>query len=80
MLQPPIYHQNYPIVLNFGGLLPIIAHELVHGFDTIGGLYDRSGNYQNWWTQQSKKQFMFKSYCFLEQYNKLVEPMTGFKV
>ncbi len=35
----------------------IIGHEISHGFDPNGAMYDEVGNYSNWWTQEDYEAF-----------------------
>ena len=35
----------------------IIGHEITHGFDTDGSLYDEYGQQNNWWTSEDRKTF-----------------------
>ncbi len=41
-----------------GYLGMIIAHEVTHGFDANGSLFDKNGNYYNWWTEEDREQFL----------------------
>ncbi len=55
ILQSPFLTDD--MASNFGAIGIIIAHEISHGFDDIGSLYDSKGNYKNWWTTEDKAQF-----------------------
>ncbi|KAJ6220344.1 hypothetical protein RDWZM_006156 [Blomia tropicalis] len=77
IIQPPFYVYNYSTIINYGGLVPIISHELIHGFDTMGSRFDWRGNVANWWQAKSEQIFEWKSQCFIHQYEQIVEPITG---
>ena len=44
ILQPPFYDFKADDALNFGGMGAVIGHELTHGFDDQGALFDPEGN------------------------------------
>ena len=44
ILQPPFYDFKADDALNFGGMGAVIGHELTHGFDDQGALFDAEGN------------------------------------
>ncbi|HEY2168804.1 MAG TPA: M13 family metallopeptidase, partial [Candidatus Angelobacter sp.] len=48
ILQPPFYVFKADDALNFGGMGAVIGHELTHGFDDQGALFDPEGNLKNW--------------------------------
>ncbi|KAI4470500.1 zinc metalloprotease family m13 neprilysin-related [Holotrichia oblita] len=74
ILQPPFYHQYFPRALNFGGIGVVIGHEITHGFDDKGRLFDKDGNLNTWWTEEATEKFRNKAKCIVEQYNSFVVP------
>lgn len=57
ILQSPLYNKNASYEENLGGIGYIIAHEITHAFDSVGGQYDENGNLNNWWTEDDRKAF-----------------------
>lgn len=45
------------------------GHEITHGFDDEGSLYDENGNLNNWWTEEDRAAFEAKTALIVEQYN-----------
>lgn len=37
---------------NYGSMGLIIGHEIIHGFDNFGSLFDNRGHLENWWTDR----------------------------
>ncbi|CAH3026697.1 unnamed protein product, partial [Porites evermanni] len=64
----PFYTKNYPKYLNYGSLATVIGHEITHGFDDSGRLYDKNGNFNDWWSEESEANFKSKSDCLVDQY------------
>uniref|UniRef100_A0A915P4C6 Endothelin-converting enzyme 1 n=5 Tax=Meloidogyne TaxID=189290 RepID=A0A915P4C6_9BILA len=50
ILQPVFYSKHFPRSMNFGGIGVVIGHEITHGFDDRGRLYDQFGNIRQWWS------------------------------
>lgn len=61
ILQPPFFDANADNAVNYGGIGVVIGHELTHGFDDQGRLYDGSGNLNNWWTPQDSTNYTKKT-------------------
>ena len=53
-----------------------IGHEITHGFDDQGRLYDEKGNLKNWWSKEDSAQFAQRSQVMVKQFDKY-EPLPG---
>ena len=49
-----------------------IGHELTHGFDNGGRLYDKNGAYKNWWTPADTTTFNTFSKQLVDNYSELL--------
>ena len=56
-----------------------IGHEITHGFDDQGRLYDEKGNLKNWWTKNDSTEFTNRALMIINQFN-LYEPLAGTKI
>ncbi len=70
ILQPPFFDPRADEAVNYGGIGAVIAHEITHGYDDQGRLYDAKGNLNVWWTLQDAKNFKARSHRLVEQFNK----------
>jgi len=52
ILQKPFVNIDKSIYYNISSIGTIIGHELSHGFDNHGSLYDKYGNYNKWWKHE----------------------------
>ncbi|HEY0030255.1 MAG TPA: M13 family metallopeptidase [Bacteroidia bacterium] len=48
------------------------GHEITHGFDDQGSLYDENGNLADWWTKEDREKFLSKTKLIVEQFNNYV--------
>ena len=71
VMQRPMFSELNPIAMNFGGIGSIIAHEITHGFDSIGSLLDSRGVRRHWMSDYSHHELYKKSKCFVRQYNRI---------
>ncbi|XP_065063814.1 endothelin-converting enzyme 2-like isoform X2 [Rhopilema esculentum] len=76
VLQSPFFVSDLPLAVKFGALGTIIAHELTHGFDNQGRMFDKDGNMMNWWSEKSKKEYEKLASCFQEQYRNLTNSVS----
>lgn len=79
MMQYPYFDKDLPIPVNYGGIGCVQGHELSHGFDDQGRLYDGTGKLVNWWTEQVSQLYSAKAQCLVKQYNKF-ELLPGYFV
>ena len=61
---------------NYGTIGTVIAHEMVHAFDTQGAMYDKDGNLTDWWSAVDYSNF--KEQCKkVEKFYDGYESATG---
>ena len=72
ILQPPFFDAEGDTAMNYGSIGAVIGHELTHGFDDNGSLFDEKGNLKNWWTKNDRKAFMKKTKILVQQYNQFI--------
>lgn len=76
ILQPPFFDYTADDAVNYGAIGSVIAHEITHGFDDKGRLYDKNGNLNEWWTDEDKENFNKEASKLVELYN-IFEPISG---
>lgn len=50
ILQPPFFDPEADDAVNYGAIGVVIGHEMTHGFDDQGRMFDKDGNLADWWT------------------------------
>ncbi|KAG0316020.1 hypothetical protein BG000_005021 [Podila horticola] len=68
ILQPPAFHVDNPEYANYGAIGFIAGHEITHGFDNQGHMFDSKGKMENWWTNSTEEAFNARASCFVDQY------------
>lgn len=69
ILQAPFFNLEADDAVNYGGIGAVIGHEMGHGFDDQGSLFDGDGNLNSWWTDGDREKFNAKTAMLIEQYN-----------
>ena len=69
ILQPPFFDEKADDAANYGAIGATMGHELTHGFDDQGRLYDAEGNLKNWWTDDDAKGFQARAERVARQYD-----------
>ncbi|XP_046832673.1 neprilysin-4-like isoform X1 [Vespa crabro] len=85
ILQPPFYHRYFPKSLNYGGIGVVIGHEITHGFDDKGRLFDKNGNLHRWWKNEDINGFHERAKCligkkFIDQYSRYTVSEVGAQI
>ena len=78
ILQPPFFNPDADDAVNYGAIGVVIGHEMTHGFDDQGSLFDKDGNMNNWWTPEDRAAFVEKTHVLVDQFNE-VEILPGVK-
>ena len=71
ILQPPFFNPDAVDAVNYGGIGVVIGHEMSHGFDDQGRLFDAQGNMTNWWTPSDEAAFKAKAEVLVAQFNEV---------
>ena len=79
ILQAPFFDPNADDAVNYGGIGSVIGHEIGHGFDDQGRLYDSTGTLKDWWTKADGDAFTTRSAGLVAQYG-AYEALPGLKV
>ena len=76
ILQPPFFNADADDAVNYGAIGVVIGHEMTHGFDDQGRLFDKNGNMTNWWTPEDEAAFKAKTDILVKQFDE-VEVVPG---
>jgi predicted metalloendopeptidase len=68
-LQPPFYTPQADAAANYCTLGAVIGHEITHGFDSMGRLFDANGALRDWWGPTDGEVFVARSRNLVEQAN-----------
>ncbi|CAF0711924.1 unnamed protein product [Brachionus calyciflorus] len=82
ILQFPFYDVESPNYLNYGGIGSVIGHEITHGFDDRGRLYDKDGIFheevsEGLWTNKTVENYKEKVQCIIDQYNNYISKQVN---
>ncbi len=76
ILQYPFFDMNADDAFNYGAIGVVIGHEMTHGFDDQGRLYDKDGNLKEWWTAEDAKNFEERAQVLVDWFDK-IEVLPG---
>jgi putative endopeptidase len=76
ILAPTFFDPNADAAVNYGALGAGLSHEVTHGFDDNGALFDANGNLRNWWTKADMDHFKAEAKKLADQYS-AYEPLPG---
>jgi predicted metalloendopeptidase len=69
LIQYPMASSRFPFMFNTARYGYVIGHELTHGFDNSGRLYNGTGAYVNWWKNESIVAFDERAQCLVDLYD-----------
>ena len=76
ILQPPFFNADADDAVNYGAIGVVIGHEMTHGFDDQGRLFDKEGNMNSWWNDTDDQAFKAKADVLSKQYDE-IEVLPG---
>lgn len=79
LLQPPLFDAGNDAAFNYGGVGAIIGHEITHGFDPSGSLYDGVGRRTEWWQPADRAVYQLRADRLVAQFN-AYEALPGLHV
>ena len=78
-LQAPFFDAKADPASNYCALGAVIGHEITHGFDSQGRLYNDKGNLSNWWTDVDSQRFVAETNKLVGQAD-AVEVLPGLHI
>ena len=69
IMQLPFFADGYSPASNYGAIGVVLGHELTHGFDNSGRLFDGTGLLRDWWTPDTETAFQARAQCVVDQYS-----------
>ena len=69
ILQYPFFDMKADDAFNYGAIGVVIGHEMTHGFDDQGRLYDKDGNLKDWWTAEDAEKFQERAQVLVDWFN-----------
>jgi len=76
ILQPPFYDEEADVIVKYGAIGAMMAHDLTHAFDGQGRQFDAAGTLRDWWTRKDAREFRKRSRCFVREYSEFT-PVDG---
>lgn len=76
ILQYPFFDMEADDAFNYGAIGVVIGHEMTHGFDDKGRLFDKDGNFSEWWTADDAKSFNERTQVIIDHFNN-IEVLPG---
>ncbi|XP_071559549.1 neprilysin-like isoform X2 [Temnothorax nylanderi] len=78
--QSPLFAYGRPQVINYAMIGIIMGHEVNHGFDSYGHLYDKNGNIVEWLSVMAEA-YSKRAECFVEHFNNYpIDKTWNFKI
>lgn len=69
LIQPPLFSALFDKVSIYSRFGVTIAHELAHSVDAVGILFDASGTYSPWLSDEARTLYLEKMRCLIEVYS-----------
>lgn len=71
ILQAPFFDPQADDATNYGAIGVVIGHEMTHGFDDQGRMFDANGNMTDWWTKEDADKFKVNAEKLAAQFDQI---------
>ena len=69
ILQSPFFDASNSDARNYGSIGSVLGHEMSHGFDDNGRLYDKRGELHDWWSSTTVTNYEKRSMCIADLFS-----------
>jgi putative endopeptidase len=69
ILQSPFFDAANADARNYGSIGAVLGHEMSHGFDDNGRLYDKRGELHDWWSAKTVTNYEARSQCIADLFS-----------
>ncbi|XP_043273874.1 neprilysin-2-like [Venturia canescens] len=80
ILQGAFFNSDLPKYMNYGSLGSTIGHEITHGLDDEGRLYEENGNLVDEWEPSTKENYLKRASCIVDQFSNYTVEEVGLKI
>ncbi|RZF35772.1 hypothetical protein LSTR_LSTR012070 [Laodelphax striatellus] len=80
ILQGTFFNKDRPHFMNYGAIGYVIGHEVTHAFDDEGNQFNKDGNLVDWWEEETKKKYLEKAKCIINQYGNYTSRQVDIKL
>lgn len=80
ILQDNFFSEGHPQYLNYAAIGSILAHQITYGFGLEGSQFDKEGNDMDWWSEETKNDYLAKADCIVQQYSNYTVKEVGLEV
>ncbi|CAL2046267.1 unnamed protein product [Caenorhabditis brenneri] len=77
IINDPFFDSTYPDYAKIASIGEVLGHEIGHGFDTDGRMFDENGKKRNWWTPEDSAEYDKRAQCLIHQYSNFNDPDFG---
>lgn len=67
ILEAPFFDREADTAVQFGGFGCVVAHEMTHGFDDKGRLYNKDGALKDWWAGNDGEEYTRRAQVMIDQ-------------
>jgi putative endopeptidase len=68
ILQAPFFNPKADPAVNYGAIGAVIGHEMTHGFDDQGRMFNERGQLFDWWTEKDVEEFNKRAKKYGDQF------------